>query len=60
MQNDDDRVKQALKEFIKTQSATIAALNEGCQALVEKLREIEHDLRVAEVERDYWKKRAED
>ncbi len=60
MSDDDERVKDALKQFIQTQSATIAALNDGCQALVVQLREIEHDLRVTEVERDYWRKRAED
>ena len=59
MQKTDDRVSDALKLYIAKQAARITALNEAVLDAAEKLRQIEHDLRVAQAERDYFKKRAE-
>lgn len=56
--NEDHRVKDALQRHITAQAAVIMQLSNNCHTLLSTLQEIEHDLRVAETERDYWKKRA--
>ena len=58
MQKTDNRVSDALKLYIAKQAATIASLNEAVLDAAEKLRQIEHDLRVAQAERDHWQRRA--
>ena len=58
MQKTDDRVSDALKLYIAKQAATIASLNEAVLDAAERLRQIEHDLRAARAERDYWQRRA--
>lgn len=54
----DPRVVEALKRHINSQAKTITLLNDSCSELTSRLREIEHDLRVAKTERDYWQRKA--